>query len=59
MTVKEVTDIPFVQIALPIMITFVVANWQNGKRLDDLMGDLNRRLDEIAKRLDRIELNWL
>ena len=59
MTVKEVTDIPFIQIALPIIITFVVSNWQNGKRLDDLgkrIDDVNRRLDEIVRRLERIEL---
>jgi len=41
----------FVQIALPLMVTFIAAGWFNGKRIDDI----NRRLDEIIKRLDRIE----
>lgn len=62
MGVNAFFDLPFVQIALPIVITFVVAAWNQNKRIDDLRADMNhrlddthRRLDEIIKRLDRIE----
>jgi len=44
----------FVQIALPIMITFIAAAWLNGKRIDDLKGDGNRRLDDL-----RADMNLL
>jgi hypothetical protein len=42
----------FVQVALPIMITLLVAAWMNGKGLDGI----NRRLDDIVSRLGRIEV---
>ena len=55
-------QIPFVQIALPIIITMLLTVWVNGKafdtlnrRMDDMKTDSNRRLDEVIKRLDRIE----
>jgi len=58
---------PFVQIALPIMITLVatiwIASWSQNKRFDDLRQDMDHRfselrrdLDQIIVRLDRIEL---
>jgi tetrahydromethanopterin S-methyltransferase subunit G len=55
-------QIPFVQIALPIMITMLLTVRVNSKafdtlnrRLDDMRTDSNRSFDEVIKRLDRIE----
>jgi hypothetical protein len=42
---------PFIQIALPIIITFVVASWSQNKRIDEV----SKRLDDIVQRLTRIE----
>jgi hypothetical protein len=57
-----VFQIPFVQTALPIMFTILIAVWVNNKafdginrRLDDMRDGFNRRMEEIVKRLDRIE----
>ncbi len=45
---------PFFQVTLPLMVTFVtviwLAFWSRNKRFDGI----DRRLDEIIKRLDRI-----
>jgi hypothetical protein len=46
---------PFVQVALPIIITFAIATWFQSKRIDDLRDSLNRRMDAIDRRLDAIE----
>jgi hypothetical protein len=57
---------PFIQIALPIMITFVLSIWlatwtqnksfgQLGKRIDDFRADVNARFLSIENRLARIE----
>jgi predicted nuclease with TOPRIM domain len=56
---------PFVQTALPIMFTILIAAWVNNKafdvtnrRFDDMnhrFDETNRRFDEVIKRLDRIE----
>jgi hypothetical protein len=46
---------PFVQVALPIMVTFAIATLFQGKRIDDLRDSLGRRLDAIEQRLARIE----
>ena len=47
--------LPFLQVTLPLMVTFVAsvcaAQWSQNKRFDDL----NRRLDDIVARLTRIE----
>jgi hypothetical protein len=49
----------FLPVALPIMVTLGatvwIAQWSQNKRFDDLKGDMNRRFDEVIKRLDRIE----
>lgn len=52
----------FVTIALPIMITILLAMWtSNGRtaelslRITDMRADLGRRLDDVCTRLDRIE----
>jgi hypothetical protein len=42
---------PFIQIALPIVVTLIVASWTNNERFDDM----NRRLDDFFARLGRIE----
>ena len=49
---------PFVQIALPIMITLVatiwIASWSQNKRFDDLRQDMDRRFSELRRDLDQI-----
>ena len=55
----------FVQVALPIMFTILIATWINNKgfdkgldgvnrRLDDLRSDMNDRFGEVNRRLDRL-----
>jgi|HubBroStandDraft_1064217.scaffolds.fasta_scaffold24952_2 hypothetical protein len=46
---------PFVQVALPIIITFAIATWFQSKRIDDLRDSLNRRIDGLDNRLDAID----
>jgi len=56
--VSAILNIPFVQIALPIIITFIIASWRDGKRFDDInrrIDDMINRIDEVIKRLDRID----
>jgi hypothetical protein len=43
---------PFLSTALPIMFTILIAAWMNSKGFDGV----NKRLDDIAARLGRIEL---
>jgi 23S rRNA C2498 (ribose-2'-O)-methylase RlmM len=54
-----VLDQPFFQVTLPLMVTFIatiwLANWPRNKRFEDFKLDMNRRLDEIVKRLERLE----
>jgi hypothetical protein len=42
---------PFTQVALPIVLTILIAAWINSKGLDGV----NKRIDDIAARLGRIE----
>ncbi len=57
---------PFFQVALPIIITFVIATlYQNsrmtdlrdavGKRIDDLRDSINKRFDAVDKRFDAVD----
>jgi chromosome segregation ATPase len=46
---------PFVQVALPIIVTFAIATLYQGKRIDDLRDSLNRRIDGLDNRLDAID----
>lgn len=55
MNAVTVLNTQFVQVALPIVITILLASWMNNKRFDDLRSDMNRRFDEIIKRLDGID----
>jgi sensor domain CHASE-containing protein len=50
---------PFVQVALPIVIAVTIAAWlQNkrfedqGRRIDELRSDMNKRLDRIETKLE-------
>jgi hypothetical protein len=54
---------PFFQVALPIIVTFMITTLYQGKRIDDLSkriddlrADMNARFDAVEKRLDRIEI---
>ncbi len=42
---------PFFQVALPIMVTMLVASWLNSKGFDGI----HKRLDDMAARLIAIE----
>lgn len=42
---------PFVQVALPMMFTILLAGWANSKGFDGV----NKRIDDIVGRLGRIE----
>ena len=53
--VLQILQLPFVQIALPLMVVLIVNAWGQNKRIDDLRADMNRRFDGIEKRLERIE----
>ena len=53
---------PFIQVSLPVMITFVLATWYQSARItdlhkliDDLRDTMNRRFDAIEKRLSSID----
>src|ERR1039458_9211190 len=46
---------PFVQVALPIIVTFAIATLYQGKRIDDLRDSMNKRFDAVERRLERIE----
>jgi uncharacterized coiled-coil protein SlyX len=53
---------PFFQVALPLMVTILVAAftaaWSSNKRIDELshrLDDTNRRLDDIDRRLTNMD----
>jgi hypothetical protein len=55
---KEALNQPFVQVALPLMLTMLLAVWTNNRRLDDIVGRLGKiedRLLVIEGRLTAIE----
>ena len=56
----------FMQVALPIMFTVLLAAWINSRgidkglegvsrRLDDLRADMNNRFGEVNRRLDHLD----
>lgn len=58
----NILNMPFIQVALPILIGFVAINWSQNKRIveiskriDDLANRLDKRLELIERRLERIE----
>ena len=60
--IDEMINQPFFQVALPLMVTILVAAftaaWSSNKRIDELsrrLDDTNRRIDETNRRLDRME----
>ena len=59
---KEMINQPFFQVALPLMVTILIAAftaaWSSNKRIDELsrrLDDTNRRIDETNRRLDRLD----
>lgn len=60
MDFAAILNLPFVQIALPICVTFIltvaVAAFVQNKRIDDLRGDMVRGFEGVNKRLDRLEM---
>ena len=43
---------PFFQVALPIIITFVIATWSQNSRITDLRDMFGKRIDDLGKRMD-------
>ena len=54
MNVPAILNSPFMQVALPIMVTFAIATWYQSKRVDDLRSDMNRRFDDVNRRFDDV-----
>jgi hypothetical protein len=55
----------FIQVALPIMVTLVLAAWltnnSSGKRIDDLgkrIDDVCKRIDDVCKRVDDLRVDF-
>ena len=57
---------PFFPVALPIIVSFVLATWYQssritdlreslGKRIDDLRSDMNVRFSEVSVRIGAVE----
>ena len=46
---------PFFQVALPLMLTMLVAVWLNNKALDKAFDAVHKRLDDIVVRIGHIE----
>ncbi len=66
MNVPAILNSPFMQVALPIMVTFAIATWYQSKRVDDLRLDMSKRMDdlrsdmigrfdEVNRRFDRLD----
>ncbi len=60
--IANVLNLPFVQVALPILIGFLMMNLSQNKRMDEMsrrfddrFNDVSRRFDEVNKRFDGIE----
>ncbi len=50
--VTNVVNMPFVQVALPILIGFITIGWWQNKRLDEMGRRFDDRIDAAAKRTD-------
>lgn len=55
MDAQTILNLPFVQIALPVMFTMWLTWLAQSKRFDDLRTDMNRQFEEVRRRLERIE----
>src|SRR5277367_2000747 len=58
MNAVTILNTPFVQFALPIVVTFIVAAWLNGKRLDDFKSDTYRRFEDVNRRFDQVDRHF-
>ncbi len=47
---KAFFDLPFIQVALPIIIAFALATISQNKRFDDM----GKRFDDVGKRFDHM-----
>lgn len=52
---QAISSNPFFTVALPIVITLIVATITQNKRVDDLRDSMNKRFDAVDKRFDSIE----
>ena len=52
--VSNALNLPFVQVALPILAGFMTINWSQNKRMDEMSKRLDIRFDSIERRLYRI-----
>ena len=43
---------PFIQVALPIIVTFAIATLFQSKRIDDATLFQSKRIDDLSKRID-------
>lgn len=57
----QIFNQPFVQIALPLLIGMFLTTWATittqNKSFDDFKAEMNRRFDDVIRRLDSIEFN--
>ena len=52
---QAISSNPFFTVALPIMITLIVAMITQNKRVDDLRDSMNKRFDGVDRRLDGVD----
>ncbi|SPF39423.1 hypothetical protein SBA4_2330010 [Candidatus Sulfopaludibacter sp. SbA4] len=43
---------PFFQVALPVMVTFILATWYQAGRISDMTGRMSDLGDNLGKRID-------
>jgi hypothetical protein len=48
----NILNLPFVQVALPILIGFITMGWWQNKRIDDRPRSIDHRLGRIEAKLD-------
>ena len=60
--IDEMINQPFFQVALPLMVTILVAAftaaWSSNKRIDEIshrLDDTNRRLDDVDRRFGDVD----
>lgn len=50
---------PFFQVALPVMITFILATWYQSARINDVVGRINDLRDSLGKRIDDLRADMI